>query len=226
MRTGRHCRDRWVHHLNPKLSRIQWSSDEDLQIVRYVMENGKKWANLAKNMDNRNEDSIRNRFIKLMKSCRNKERIGKNMKECKAEGNMLTKLLNELNKKSMNEEEEKSEDQNNEAIPNNLGSKRKREKSQIIKEEAHNNVKMETEEKKQENILSNPTKIEENPTKINETINNQRNLYELWDQFAMQNQWMFQEMMMQRMRLMANNFLWNPNLQNSLLGGAKTLNNK
>lgn len=35
--------------------------------MKFVKLNGKKWANLSKIMKNRNEDSIRNRFIKLIK---------------------------------------------------------------------------------------------------------------------------------------------------------------
>ena len=74
VRTGRQCRDRWVHHLNPKFCRVEWTLDEDLKILRYVSEHGKKWANLSRIMEKRNEDSIRNRFIKLIKSYRKKEK--------------------------------------------------------------------------------------------------------------------------------------------------------
>ena len=36
--------------------------------MKFIIDSGKKWANLSKIMKNRNEDSIRNRYIKLMKN--------------------------------------------------------------------------------------------------------------------------------------------------------------
>ena len=235
MRTGRHCRDRWVHHLNPKLSRIQWSIEEDLNIVRYVIENGKKWANLAKTMENRNEDSIRNRFIKLMKGCRSKDKPARNTKETRTESSMLSKLLNELSKKTFSQDE-KSEF---------LGKKRRREHlfqiPPMVKEEEQNSrvdmVKLEPENKTQVTFSRKHQKIEETPIQTNSLLNksldkslmgepkiseknlessvpgnnntNQMNLFsEFWEQFTLQNQLLYQEMMMQRMRFMMGNIAW------------------
>ncbi len=60
-------------------------------------------------MENRNEDSIRNRFIKLIKNCKNKEKLEKSFnktKDClKPEGKILTRLISELVKNSQIEEE-------------------------------------------------------------------------------------------------------------------------
>ena len=235
MRTGRHCRDRWVHHLNPKLSRVQWSFEEDLNIVRYVIENGKKWANLAKTMENRNEDSIRNRFIKLMKGCRNKDKTTRNTKETRTESSMLSKLLNDLSKKTFSEEEKREF----------LGKKRRREHlfqiPQMVKEEEQTSqldmVKLEPENKTQVTFPRKHQKIEEAPIQKNSLINksidrsflgepkipekniapivpgnnniNQMNAFsEFWEQFTLQNQLLYQEMM-QRMRFMMGNIAWN-----------------
>lgn len=225
-----------MHHLNPKLSRVQWSIEEDLKIVRYVIENGKKWANLAKTMENRNEDSIRNRFIKLMKGCRSKDKTTRNTKETRTESSMLSKLLNELSKKNFSEEE-KSEF---------LGRKRRREHlfqiPQTVKEEEQfsnkDNIKLEPENKSQTSFSRKQQKIEETPTQKTSLLNksfdksltgepklpeksieamvpgssnsNQMNLFnEFWEQFTLQNQLLYQEMMLQRMRFMMGNLAWN-----------------
>lgn len=110
VRTGRHCRDRWVHHLNPKLSKSHWLLEEDLQIMEYVFSNGKKWANLSKIMNNRNEDSIRNRFIKLFKSFKIKEKEEKIKKNGSFyEEQMIKKIIIDIKKKLAPEEKSQNE---------------------------------------------------------------------------------------------------------------------
>lgn len=154
MRTGRQCRDRWVHHLNPKFCRVQWSIDEDLKILRFVMENGKKWAVLSRIMENRNEDSIRNRFIKLIKGYRKKEKIDKNSPKKKFQRKIFSKLLIELDKQKVDEE--------NKIIQNqisNLGKKRQREQvlemDHVIKEQGVSGAKPIAAEQKQEDPNNN-----------------------------------------------------------------------
>lgn len=70
-------------------------------MIKYVLSNGKKWANLSKIMQNRNEDSIRNRFIKLVKIYKQKEKQERSKKNLPlaniTEDKLLQKILKDLN---------------------------------------------------------------------------------------------------------------------------------
>lgn len=47
-RIGKQCRERWHNHLNPDISKGAWSMEEDRKILEYHMENGNRWAEIAK----------------------------------------------------------------------------------------------------------------------------------------------------------------------------------
>lgn len=243
MRTGRQCRDRWVHHLNPKFCRVQWSMDEDLKILRFVMENGKKWAVLSRIMENRNEDSIRNRFIKLIKSYRKKEKLNKNSPKKKFQRKIFSKLLIELDKQKADEENKIIEHQ-----ISNLGKKRQREQAfeidQVVKEQAVSGVKPNTTEQKQEDPNNNrkvakfeeiskkknlskeeiqypETKIEQNITVVNNFANintNQNHMGQILGQMEVLKSQIFQqEIMMQYIQLMISSLIWNSSINNTII---------
>ena len=47
-RIGKQCRERWHNHLNPDISKEAWSTEEDRTILRYHMDKGNRWAEIAK----------------------------------------------------------------------------------------------------------------------------------------------------------------------------------
>ena len=246
MRTGRQCRDRWVHHLNPKFCRVQWSIDEDLKILRFVMENGKKWAVLSRIMENRNEDSIRNRFIKLIKSYRKKEKLNKNSPKKKIQRKIFSKLLIELDKQRLDEENKIIEGQ-----ISNLGKKRQREQAlekDQVNEQAVSGVKPNMTKQKEEDPNINrkvatfqeisknknlskgeiqfpEAKIEHNMTVVNRFANlntnqnqDQNHMGEIVGQMEfLKNQIFQQEIMMQHIQLMISSLLWNSTINNSII---------
>jgi myb proto-oncogene protein len=47
VRTSKQCRERWLNHLDPSKTKLNWSLEECKLLLKSVLENGKKWASLV-----------------------------------------------------------------------------------------------------------------------------------------------------------------------------------
>ena len=61
-RISRQCRERWFKHLDPSVNKSKWTLEEDLKIVRLFCQYGNSWSSIAKEIDGRTNDAIKNRF--------------------------------------------------------------------------------------------------------------------------------------------------------------------
>ncbi|CAD8096348.1 unnamed protein product [Paramecium sonneborni] len=67
-RSSKQCRERWLNHLNPKISKQPWTDDEDILLLNLVKDQGRRWAEISKIMDGkRSENNLKNRFNSLIK---------------------------------------------------------------------------------------------------------------------------------------------------------------
>ncbi|KAL8274617.1 hypothetical protein Esti_001446 [Eimeria stiedai] len=64
-RSGKQCRERWFNHVNPEVRRGGWTIDEDIYILRKQAVVGNRWAAIAKRLEGRTENAVKNRFISL-----------------------------------------------------------------------------------------------------------------------------------------------------------------
>ncbi|KAL4498635.1 hypothetical protein ABPG72_019753 [Tetrahymena utriculariae] len=66
-RSGKQCRERWFNNLNPNVKKGNWTAEEDDMIFQGYLQHGSSWSRIAKNLEGRTENSVKNRFYSTVR---------------------------------------------------------------------------------------------------------------------------------------------------------------
>ncbi|KAK8981396.1 hypothetical protein V6N11_027818 [Hibiscus sabdariffa] len=103
-RIGKQCRERWHNHLRPDIKKDTWSEEEDKVLIQAHIEIGNKWAEIAKRLPGRTENSIKNHW-----NATKRRQFSK--RKCRSKyprGSILQEYIKSLNLESSRSQERSS----------------------------------------------------------------------------------------------------------------------
>jgi hypothetical protein len=75
-RTGKQCRERWHNQLDPSINKNPWTQEEEDLLIRLHDQYGNKWAEIAKLVPGRTDNTIKNHWNSAMRRLQRQTNAG------------------------------------------------------------------------------------------------------------------------------------------------------
>ena len=101
-KTGKQCRERWFHQLDPNLSKEKWTEENNKLLFDLHKKIGNKWKEIAESFSGRTDNCIKNQFFSLIrKSLRNARKILGKVSNTISVNKIKPKVLSDFLKKKV-----------------------------------------------------------------------------------------------------------------------------
>jgi len=88
-RIPKQCRERWCNRLDPKINHNSWTSEEDFILINCIKQYGTKWAEIARHLPGRTDNSVKNRWNSTLKRIIQRESASKGKENEESENQTL-----------------------------------------------------------------------------------------------------------------------------------------
>ncbi|KAG2536450.1 transcriptional activator Myb-like [Panicum virgatum] len=78
-RIGKQCRERWTNHLRPEIDKAKniWTEEDDMNLIEAHKVYGNRWSLIARKLEGRSENSVKNHWNATKRSLKAKRRLKK-----------------------------------------------------------------------------------------------------------------------------------------------------
>ncbi|KAG8054707.1 hypothetical protein GUJ93_ZPchr0001g31561 [Zizania palustris] len=87
-RIGKQCRERWTNHLRPDIKKDAWTEEDDRVLIEAHKKYGNRWSAIARCLDGRSENAVKNHWNATKRSLKSKRRMKKKRSEQGAPGQL------------------------------------------------------------------------------------------------------------------------------------------